>query len=144
MVSFRVTEKVFSNGAARASIVEDLVTTSHVASVEGLREDVSAADDVVSRLPLYESELMHVEGVITSAWEPAAREHHYRARLATAGVPMSHPTSCGLWVRLPVPRFDVTGYRIGCTLRLDGVMWRFNADAQFTSYVPAEVSVTCP
>jgi hypothetical protein len=40
--------------------------------------------------------------------------------------------------------FDTSSIGVGCTVELDGILWRFNADPQPHSYDTDDVAVTCP
>lgn len=84
------------------------------------------------------------EGTIAGPWEAAATGHQ-RAQIKTAGISYTADSGKGgLWLRLPTPAFDVSGMAVGCTVKVDAALWRYQADLQVSSYVPKEVVVTCP
>ena len=143
-ISFHVTAKEESFGAARATTIDNFSTSATDIDIEPLRKDVSVSTVLASEIQLYESELIHIEGTIAGSWEAAATGHQ-RAPLTTAGITTTAVAGAGgLWLRLPVPLFDLAGANEGCTVTLDGILWRFGADPQPSSYIPSEVVVSCP
>ena len=144
LVSFHVTGKNELVGGDRASAIDGFTTADTGVDVEPLRQDVSATADLSSAIDRYTSELIHIDAQIAGPWE-AASAGHQRAPITTAGITTTAAVGQGgAWLRLPVPTFDVSGFAVGCSVSLDGILWRFDADPQPHSYTPADVIVTCP
>ncbi len=142
-VSFAVKEIKSSYLSVHVTEIADFVIVASQQDVASFRQDVSAID-VVADADLYGSELVHIEGTIAGPWEAAATGHQ-RAQIKTAGISYTADSGKGgLWLRLPTPAFDVSGMAVGCTVKVDAVLWRYQADLQVSSYVPKEVVVTCP
>ena len=143
-VSFTVDNVTeLSNGVVAASAISGYTRDATGGDVEPLRQDISAATDLVSNLDAYEAELIHVEGSVVTELASAGTAHK-AVQIDTAGV--SGDTN--LRLRVPdavVDALNPDDLAPGCTFTVDGVMWRFFAAAQATTYDAGALSVgSCP
>lgn len=138
-VSFRVTNVADSSGQWRATVIADWMVLSSGNDVTALVQDLSAATDIVSALGSYESELVTVTGTIAADFT-AAGTGHVAANIDTAGV----MASSDLRLRVPTTVQSTLGLELGCTFTATAPLWRFNAVAQVSAWVDADLTaVTC-
>ena len=106
-----------------------------------LRQDVSAAADLVSNLDGYESELVRVDATISGAFATTG-SGHVSASSSTAGL----PADPNLRLRLPTTLHDELDLAQGCSLTLlAGPMWRFAGTAQPSAYAAEDLQIaSCP
>lgn len=144
-VAFRVTETLVRVGATRAVQIEGFTTLGSGENVELFRQDVTATADLVTRVDLYASELIAIDAEIAGPWEVASMGH-MRAPITTSAIPTTAPAGMGgLFLRVPTPTFDTSTMGVGCAIHVDGLLWRFNLDAQVATYLPGELTVSgCP
>ena len=142
VVTFTVTEMGTAGMLRQATMISGWTVLSSGTGVSFLRQDVSAATDLVTNVTDYESELITLAGTISGDFAGAG-SGHVAAQLDTASV-MGDPN---LRLRVPVTLHDALDLARGCTLMVNGTpLWRFNAAAQVSGWVPADITVTggCP
>jgi hypothetical protein len=93
--------------------------------VAGLIQDVSAAADLATNIGSYESELIQIQGTITSAFG-AAGGFYSAANLSTAGV----PGDPNLKLRVPNSLLASLGLATGMHVMVTTPLWRFHSIAR--------------
>jgi len=109
-----------------------------------LVQDVTLADDLVTDLDGYESELLHLTCNLVGTFQSAGGGH-VSSRIETDGI-ADNPD---LLLRIPSALLDslaATNNLVeGCELDVSGPMWRFRGDAQPSAYFEEDVTVnSCP
>jgi hypothetical protein len=141
VVSFTVNEMTLAAMLPEATMISGLTVESSGASVDALRQDLSAASDLVSGLDSYDSELVHVEGTIAMPFGSAGALHS-SAPITTAGI-----TTPDMNLRLRVTDTvrDALDLAQGCTFAVDAPLWRFNTQAQVSAWTTSDITVnSCP
>lgn len=143
-VTLTITEIDTVFGARVATMISDYSRTDTGFDVSTFVQDLSDADDVVTALDSYESELVQLSGTIADDFGGAGAGHS-AADLDTAGV----SGSSDLRVRMPTTLLTTlqTDFEIatGCAITFSGPMWRFNATAQPSVYFDADITIdSCP
>jgi hypothetical protein len=138
-VSFTVTDVDKTGGLREATAITGYARSAMGFDVSTLVTDASAID-VVTNLDAYESRLVHLTGTVAASFGFAGGGF-VSAQLDTAGV----TGNTNLKMRLPATLQTSMDLVSTCTLALTGPMWRFNAQAQPSGFVSADVDVTsCP
>jgi hypothetical protein len=139
-VSFTVTQMATLDGLRYAAAIGGYSRTATGVDTTILRQDLSAAVDLVSNVDAYDSELVRLSGTVSDGFT-AAGDAHVSATLATAGAP-SEP---GLRLRLPTVLREALDLTEGCALTATGPMWRSTATALPSVYEMSDVQVVdCP
>jgi len=139
-ITFTATEKTTVAGQTRVTVLSGLTTVTTGFAVSTLRQVVDTATDLVSDLDSYESELIGVDATITGSFGFAG-SGHLQATIDTAGI----TGDADLRLRLPEDLVVSSGVRQGCSVTLLGAVWRFNATAQLSGWVAADLTVnSCP
>ena len=139
-LAFTVTDLDTDAMLRRVTAITGLSELSTGNDVTALRQDVSAATDLVSALDDYESERMTAAFTVVAAFAGAGTEFE-AAAIDTAGI----TGDTNLRFRLPAALRASRNIEEGCTVSVDGVMWRFNAAAQISVFEDAFITgVTCP
>lgn len=144
-VSFVAKERGVSGSAVTVPSIEGYGRASAGHPVQedaplGLVTDVSSAD-VVSDLDNLESELVRLTADVDGAMPgfSNAGTGHMSVALTSAGVATS---STSFVIRMPWYFLDEVDLDTGCSFELVGPMWRFNASAQPSVYLPEDIDVT--
>jgi hypothetical protein len=143
LVRFTVTGAGKDAGGTReATSLMDWTVESSSHSLLGLLQDLSAATDVATAIDNYESELIHINGVVAGPFGSSGAGY-VQATLDTAGV----PNGAKIKLRLPTGLRDQLDVAQGCTVTVDQTpLGRFNTTAQPTAWVaPSDIQLsTCP
>jgi len=143
-VSFTITEMGTIFDARNARAIENLTIDDTGFDVTTLIQDVSLAEDLVSNLDNYESELLNVVVTIDGNFGGAG-SGHVSAVVETDGV----AGDSDLRLRIPQALHDalatVHNFGPGCVLDVTGPMWRFRDQAQPSAYAEIDIVVdSCP
>lgn len=144
VVSLRATElgTIYDARAIRA--VADYEILESGIDVAALAQDGSDADDLVSGLDGYESELITLSFTLAGEFAGAGGGHS-AAVIATNGI----SGDSNLRLRIPTELLDslAAGNNLveGCVLTVTGPMWRFRTQAQPSAYSLSDITVeSCP
>ena len=139
VVDFDVTETELVDGMLHVVGIAGYTRESTGADVSALVQDLSDADDVISAVGDYESELVAIAGTI-SAVPIGGGNAHFVAPFRTTAI-----DDMDLLLRLPETLYFDNELREGCTLTATAPLWRFNDSAQAQPLVDADLSgVSCP
>jgi hypothetical protein len=144
VITFTITEMDTVFDARTVSGYADLEVVGIGFDVAGLVQDVSLAEDLVSNLDDYESELLHLTCNLVGAFGGAGGGH-VSSEIETDGI-TGNPD---LLLRIPSALRDAlaaTNNLVeGCELEVTGPMWRFRGDAQPSAYTEDDITVnSCP
>lgn len=140
-VSFTATEGRVSGGARWITAVRDFARAETGVDTAALRQDLSAATDLVTALDSYEHELVRVQGTVAASFSSAGTGFE-SAQITTAGVTAA---MTNLRVRVAAPLRMSLGLRMGCTFTVTAPLWRFNAQAQVHAWSMGDIAdVNCP
>ena len=139
-LAFTVTDLETNAMLRQVTALTGLMELSTGNDVTGLRQDVSAATDLVSALDSYESERLTVAFTIAAAFAGAGTAFE-AAAIDTTGI----TGDADLRFRLPAAIRTARSIEPGCSVSVDAVMWRFNTAAQISIFEDAFITgVTCP
>jgi hypothetical protein len=140
-VSFNVNTVALVAMLPEATGIDTFARISQANDVTSLTQDVSGAADLVTAIGSYQSELVKLNATVTSAFA-ASGAGFVQAGIDTAGV----VGNANLRLRVPLQVRDDDDLESGCMVSLRGSpMWRFNAAAQVSGWVDADVITTsCP
>jgi hypothetical protein len=140
-VSFNVNAVALAAMLPEATGIDTFTRISQGNSIAGLVQDLSNAADLVTNVGGYQSELIKCGGTITSAFASAG------AGFVQAGIDTGAVVgNANLKLRVPLQVRDDDDLEMGCTVTVGNTpLWRFNAAAQVSGWVDADVTVaTCP
>ena len=144
VVSLRATElgTIYDARAIRA--VADYEILEGGVDVAAMAQDVSDADDLVSGLDGYESELITLSFTLAGEFAGAGGGHS-AAVIETNGI----SGDSNLRLRIPTELLDSlaadNNLVEGCVLTVTGPMWRFRTQAQPSAYSARDITVeSCP
>lgn len=144
VVSLRATElgTIYDARAIRA--VADYEVLEGGVDVAAMAQDVSDADDLVSGLDGYESELITLSFTLAGEFAGAGGGHS-AAVIETNGI----SGDSNLRLRVPTELLDSlaadNNLVEGCVLTVTGPMWRFRTQAQPSAYSARDITVeSCP
>ncbi|MEC9352449.1 MAG: hypothetical protein VYD81_03960, partial [Planctomycetota bacterium] len=143
-ISLRATElgTIYDARAIRA--VADYEVLESGVDVAAMAQDASDADDLVSGLDGYESELITLSFTLAGEFAGAGGGHS-AAVIETNGI----SGDSNLRLRIPTELLDSltadNNLVEGCVLTVTGPMWRFRTQAQPSAYALSDISVeSCP
>lgn len=140
-VTLTVTAKTTVNtgGMVRVTAISGFTRDGSGESVEPLRADVSTVD-VPANVANYESELISISGTLSTAFA-ASGTGHVSSNMLTVG----YSSGTALQFRLPSTLQDQLDVAQGCSVTANAPLWRFNANAQPSGWVPGDISIlSCP
>ncbi|MGN6104698.1 MAG: Ig-like domain-containing protein [Kofleriaceae bacterium] len=139
VVSFQITTMGTVAMQRRAQAITGYARTSTGANVAALVQNVSAANDLVTALDNYDSELVTVTGTLGAF--AASGSGFQRSILTTAGVSGDN----NMQLRFPATLIDAIDLVETCQATATAVPFgRFNAQAQIGVYSASELQLTCP
>lgn len=141
LVDLRITQLATALSLRQATALSDWSVLGSGGRIECLVQDVSAANDLVSNLGAYESELVRLDATVSGNFAAAGAAFD-AATIATAGITSDN----SLRLRLPTALRDGIDLVQGCALSLSGTpMWRANQVAQPSAWAPADLTAAnCP
>ncbi|MEM9072187.1 MAG: lamin tail domain-containing protein [Myxococcota bacterium] len=136
VVDFDVTETSVSGDQTRVTALDAYTRDSMGADVSALAQDLSAADDIVSALANYESELVSFTGTLAGFADGAGGEY-LGMRLVTAGMDDED-----FILRAEEALYLSENLRAGCMVSVGpSPLWRFRDTAQAQVYTAADLTV---
>jgi Bacterial Ig-like domain len=142
LLSFTVTAVSKNAGVRQANAIMGLAVSSSNNPLDTFVQDLTAKTDLVTALDSYESELSKLDATITGPFTGAGAGY-LGATITTTGVAAS---TNNLKLRVPPALRDSKDLTNGCVVHVGNTpMWRFNAAAEPSAWLDAEVTVTsCP
>lgn len=141
LVSLTVTEMATDQGRRQASAISGLSVASSNNALDGLKQNVTNASDLISALDSYDAELITLDGTITADFAPAG------TGFVSAAIDTGALTGeTNIKLRLPQGLQQTLGISNGCTFSLSGTpLWRYNSQAQPSAWAEADITVnSCP
>lgn len=139
-VSFTVSTMATAGTLRQATAITGFTRISQGNPLATLVQDVGAANDLVTNLGTYESELLKAQVTVTSPFVTAG-PGYVSAFVDTAGV----TASTDLKFRLPQTLQNSMDLAQGCVVSVTAPLWRLNAQAQVSAWAQADVTVvSCP
>jgi hypothetical protein len=144
-VTFKATGKDTANSitsiTSLSNFAKDVINSP--ADPQLIKQDVSAAADLVSAVQNYESEFVRITGLVTEN-ASGAGSGHVSVNIDTAAV-----TGAGRDLRVRVPTDIGTTLKLdsslGCSISLDAIVWRFNNSVQPSAWSTNGITVdNCP
>ncbi len=142
VVSFTITTMGTVGLQRRAQAITNLTRSATGTDVSSFVQNVSAATDLISDEPTYDSELVTVTGTLFESFV-ASGNGFLRAGLNTAGIANDDPN---LQFRAPTTLVAALDLEQGCQITATNiVVSRFNVPTQLNAYAATELTVTgCP
>jgi hypothetical protein len=142
VVSFTVTEVTVTAMQPRATMITGFTRVSQGANVGALAQNVSAATDLVTALPSYDSEIVDVSGTIAANFITAGSGFE-QGQVTTTGIAAA---SMNFVLRVPTTMRDSNDLVMGCNFTLDNTpVHTFNTTTQLTAFAAADITITnCP
>lgn len=142
VVSFTVTNVTVTAMQPRATAITGFSRISQGANVGALAQNVTAATDLVTALPSYDSEIVDVSGSIAANFT-AAGSGFEQGQVTTTGITAA---SASFVIRVPTTMRSSNDLVMGCTFTLDNTpVHTFNTTAQLTAFAGADITVAnCP
>ncbi len=140
-VAFTATQGAVRGGAKWITAVTGFSRAGTGTDLAALRQDLSAAADLVTGLDGYEHELVRVQGTVAGGFGSAGTGFE-SAQITTMGIPA---VVTGLRLRVPTALRTSMGLRQGCTFTTTAPLWRFNTQTQVHAWAAADFTLgTCP
>jgi hypothetical protein len=139
-VSLTVTQKATPNNMVHVTAITGFSVQAQGQSVAPLRSVVNNVD-LPAKVAEYESELISLSGTLATGFSGSG-VGHTAANLSNDVVTNSN----NLKLRLPTPLQEQLAALVqGCTVTINGILWRFTTQAQASGWVPADITLqSCP
>ena len=139
-VSLRITAMASSGQLRQAEAIEDVIIHSAGNDVAALIQELDTADDLVSAVDSYESELVSAATLVTGAFVSAGTGH-VAGPIDTGGV----IGDARLVLRIPSALQELVGFVDSCEVGLIGTpLWRFADRTQLSLWQASEFVANCP
>ncbi len=134
-VSLTVLTKATVSSMVHVTAISGFTVNAQGGSVAPLRSVVDTVD-LPAAVADYESELISLSGTLASPFASSG-SGHVASNLSNAVV----TNNANLKLRVPTPLQDQLDLAQGCIVTVNGVLWRFTAQAQAMGWVPADITV---
>jgi hypothetical protein len=138
-VSLTVVTKATVAGMVHVTSISGYSVNAQGQPVAQLRSVVNDVD-LPALVADYEGELISLSGTLATGFSSSG-SGHVAANLSSDVVINSGNQK----LRVPTPLQEQLDLALGCSVTVNGILWRFNAQAQASGWVPADITVqSCP